>query len=80
MTILERTVSGGPGIVAERDGMVVTVMASDMIDEPNRHLRGGTQPARAGTDGECQHIDTIKFLKDHYVQGLQMLISVNKSY
>jgi len=38
MTILERTVNGQPGLVAQRDGAVVTVMAFDIADGRIRHI------------------------------------------
>jgi RNA polymerase sigma factor (sigma-70 family) len=38
MTILERTVNGQPGLVAQRDGVVVTVMAFDVADGRIRHI------------------------------------------
>src|SRR5512133_2581705 len=38
MTILERTVNGQPGLVAQRDGVVVTVMAFDIADGRIRHI------------------------------------------
>ncbi|GAA2365061.1 RNA polymerase sigma factor [Catellatospora methionotrophica] len=38
MTILERTVNGRPGLVAERDGVVITVMAFDVADGRIRRI------------------------------------------
>ena len=38
LTILERTVNGQPGLVAQRDGAVVTVMAFDIADGRIRHI------------------------------------------
>ena len=32
MTLLERTVNGQPGLVAQRDGVTVTVFAFDVAD------------------------------------------------
>ena len=38
MTVLERTVNGQPGLVAEHDGVVVTVFAFDIVDDRIRHI------------------------------------------
>ncbi|SDK35523.1 RNA polymerase sigma factor SigJ [Nonomuraea jiangxiensis] len=38
MTILERTVNGQPGLVAQRDGVTVTVMAFDIAGDRIRHI------------------------------------------
>ncbi|MFC5908666.1 RNA polymerase sigma factor SigJ [Streptacidiphilus monticola] len=37
-TLLERTVNGQPGLVAEQDGVVVTVFAFDIVDDRIRHI------------------------------------------
>jgi RNA polymerase sigma-70 factor (ECF subfamily) len=38
MTLVERTVNGQPGLVAEDDGVVVTVFAFDIVDDRIRHI------------------------------------------
>jgi RNA polymerase sigma factor (sigma-70 family) len=38
MTIMERTVNGQPGLVAERDGVIVTVMAFDVAGDRIKHI------------------------------------------
>ncbi|GIH17832.1 RNA polymerase sigma factor SigJ [Rugosimonospora africana] len=38
MTILERTVNGQPGLVAKRDGVIVSVMAFDIANDRVKHL------------------------------------------
>jgi RNA polymerase sigma-70 factor (ECF subfamily) len=38
MRLLERTVNGQPGLVAEHDGVVVTVFAFDIVDDRIRHI------------------------------------------
>ena len=38
MTILERTVSGQPGLVAQQDGRTVTVFAFDVADDRITHI------------------------------------------
>jgi RNA polymerase sigma factor (sigma-70 family) len=38
MTFLERTVNGQPGLVAEQDGVTVTVFAFDVADDRIRHI------------------------------------------
>jgi RNA polymerase sigma-70 factor, ECF subfamily len=46
MTFLERTVNGQPGLVAERDGAVVTVMAFDIADGRIRHIWAVRNPEK----------------------------------
>ena len=46
MTILERTVNGQPGLVAQRDGVVVTVMAFDVADGRIRHIWAVRNPEK----------------------------------
>jgi RNA polymerase sigma factor (sigma-70 family) len=46
MTILERTVNGQPGLVAQRDGVVVTVMAFDVADGRIRHMWAVRNPEK----------------------------------
>ncbi|HEY3002932.1 MAG TPA: hypothetical protein VGJ44_11355 [Kribbellaceae bacterium] len=38
MTILERTVDGQPGLVAQQDGVTVTVMAFDVAGDRIKHI------------------------------------------
>ena len=38
MTFLERTVNGQPGLVAEQDGLIVTVFAFDVAADRIRHI------------------------------------------
>ena len=38
LTLLERTVNGQPGLVAQLDGVTVNVMAFDIIDDRIRHI------------------------------------------
>jgi RNA polymerase sigma factor (sigma-70 family) len=38
MTLLERTVNGQPGLVAQQDGVTVTVFAFDIADDRIRHI------------------------------------------
>ena len=38
VTILERTVNGQPGLVAQQDGVTVTVFAFDVVDERIKHI------------------------------------------
>jgi hypothetical protein len=47
MTILERTVNGQPGLVAQLDGVTVTVFAFDLAGDRIKHILGDTQPRKA---------------------------------
>jgi len=38
MTFLERTVNGQPGLVAQQDGITVTVFAFDVADDRIKHI------------------------------------------
>ena len=38
LTILERTVNGQPGLIAQRDGTTVTVFAFDITDDRISHI------------------------------------------
>jgi RNA polymerase sigma-70 factor (ECF subfamily) len=38
MTFLERTVNGQPGLVAQQDGLIVTVFAFDVAGDQIRHI------------------------------------------
>jgi RNA polymerase sigma factor (sigma-70 family) len=38
MTFLERTVNGQPGLVAQQDGVTVTVFAFDIVDDRIKHI------------------------------------------
>ena len=46
MAFLERPVNGQPGLVAELDGVIVTVFAFDVAACDHPHL-GRTQPRRS---------------------------------
>ena len=38
LTILERTVNGQPGLVAQQDGITVTVFAFDVVGDRIKHI------------------------------------------
>ncbi|HEY7486020.1 MAG TPA: RNA polymerase sigma factor SigJ [Streptosporangiaceae bacterium] len=38
MTVMERTVNGQPGLVAQQDGVIVTVFAFDVADDRIKHI------------------------------------------
>ena len=44
MTILERTVNGQPGLVAQRDGVIVTVIAFEISGDRIKHIWGVLNP------------------------------------
>src|SRR6202011_5891286 len=46
MTILERTVNGQPGLVAQQDGITVTVFAFDIADDRITHIRAVRNPEK----------------------------------
>jgi RNA polymerase sigma-70 factor (ECF subfamily) len=46
LTILERTVNGQPGLVAQQDGVTVTVMAFDVEGDRIRHIWGVRNPEK----------------------------------
>ncbi|MET8144036.1 RNA polymerase sigma factor SigJ [Sphaerisporangium sp. NPDC005288] len=46
MTILERTVNGQPGLVAQRDGVTVTVYAFEVAGDRIRHIWGVRNPGK----------------------------------
>jgi hypothetical protein len=46
MTVLERTVNGQPGLVAQEDGVILVVMAFDVAGERIRHLWGVRNPEK----------------------------------
>ncbi|GAA4207204.1 RNA polymerase sigma factor SigJ [Streptosporangium oxazolinicum] len=46
LTILERTVNGEPGLVAQRDGVIVVVMAFDVAGDRIRHLWAVRNPEK----------------------------------
>ncbi|HZM81608.1 MAG TPA: RNA polymerase sigma factor SigJ [Candidatus Limnocylindrales bacterium] len=48
MRILERTVNGQPGLVAQRDGVTVTVMAFDIADGRIRRIWAVRNPEKLG--------------------------------
>ncbi|WP_242908752.1 RNA polymerase sigma factor SigJ [Actinomadura terrae] len=45
-TLLERTVNGQPGLVAERDGVIVTVYAFEIVDDRIRHVWAVRNPEK----------------------------------
>ena len=47
MTFLERTVNGQPGLVAQQDGVTVTVFAFDVAGDRIKHIWVSTQPRQA---------------------------------
>jgi hypothetical protein len=49
LTILERTVNGWPGLVAQLDGVTVTVCAFDVAGDRMTHIWAGTSGLRART-------------------------------
>jgi hypothetical protein len=46
LTILERTVNGQPGLVAQQDGLTVMVMAFDIADDRIRHIWAVRNPEK----------------------------------
>jgi RNA polymerase sigma factor (sigma-70 family) len=46
LTILERTVNGQPGLVAQQDGVIVTVLAFDVAGERIRHIWAVRNPEK----------------------------------
>jgi DNA-directed RNA polymerase specialized sigma24 family protein len=46
LTILERTVNGQPGLVAQQDGVTVTVFAFDVEGDRIRHIWGVRNPGK----------------------------------
>ncbi|MEV3927413.1 RNA polymerase sigma factor SigJ [Actinomadura coerulea] len=48
LTILERTVNGRPGLVAQQDGVTVTVMAFDVAANQIRHIWAVRNPEKLG--------------------------------
>ncbi|WP_279780659.1 RNA polymerase sigma factor SigJ [Sphaerisporangium sp. TRM90804] len=46
LTILERTVNGQPGLVAQRDGVTVTVMAFDVVGDRIKHIWAVRNPEK----------------------------------
>ena len=46
LTILERTVNGQPGLVAQRDGVTVAVLAFDVVDERIKHIWAVRNPEK----------------------------------
>ena len=49
MTILERTVNGQPGLVAQQRGVTVTVYAFDIVDDRIRHIWAVRNPEKLRT-------------------------------
>ena len=47
LTILERTVNGQPGLVAQQDGVTVTVLAFDVAGDRIKHIWAVLQPREA---------------------------------
>jgi RNA polymerase sigma factor (sigma-70 family) len=52
MTFLERTVNGQPGLVAQQDGVIVTVFAFDVADDRIRHIWVVRNPRKLRRWGE----------------------------
>lgn len=75
------TVNGRPSRVDERDGAVGNSDGLRYRATCTSGISGryATRPSRARTVS-AEDIDTIKFLKDHFLWRRQMVISVNKSY
>jgi RNA polymerase sigma-70 factor (ECF subfamily) len=48
MTFLERTVNGQPGLVAQQDGLIVTVFAFDVASDQIRHIWVVRNPDKLG--------------------------------
>jgi RNA polymerase sigma factor (sigma-70 family) len=46
MTFLERTVNGQPGLVAQQDGVTVTVFAFDIVDDRIKHIWAVRNPEK----------------------------------
>ena len=46
LTLLERTVSGQPGLVAQRDGVTTTVFAFHIADEKIKHIWAVRNPGK----------------------------------
>ena len=46
LTILERTVNGQPGLVAQQDGVTVTVFAFDVAGDRIRHIWAVRNPEK----------------------------------
>jgi RNA polymerase sigma factor (sigma-70 family) len=46
MTMLERTVNGQPGLVAQQDGLTIAVLAFDITDDRIKHIWGVRNPEK----------------------------------
>ena len=46
MTFLERTVNGRPGLVAQLDGVTVTVYAFDVVNDRIKHIWAVRNPEK----------------------------------
>jgi RNA polymerase sigma-70 factor (ECF subfamily) len=46
MTLLERTVNGQPGLVAQLDGVIVTVIAFDVAGDRIKHIWAVRNPEK----------------------------------
>jgi hypothetical protein len=46
LTILERTVNGQPGLVAQQDGVTATVFAFDVAGDRIKHIRAVRNPEK----------------------------------
>jgi RNA polymerase sigma factor (sigma-70 family) len=62
LTILERVVNGQPGLVAQLDGVTVTVMAFDVAGDRIKHIWAVRNPDKLRTWGPA---DTIPYHRDH---------------
>jgi hypothetical protein len=58
VTLLERTVNGQPGLVAQQDGVTVAVMAFDVAGDRIKHIWTVLNPAkiRPWTTGSAPRI------------------------
>ena len=56
LTILERTVNGQPGLVAQQDGVTVTVFAFDVVGDRIKHIWAVRNPEklRPWTEGPAR--------------------------
>jgi hypothetical protein len=53
VTILERTVNGQPGLVAEQDGSIVTVLAFEVSDGRITHIWAVRNPEKLRPWSTC---------------------------
>jgi RNA polymerase sigma-70 factor (ECF subfamily) len=48
LTLLERTVNGQPGVIAQQDGATVTIFSFDIVDDRIRHIWVVRNPEKLG--------------------------------